>query len=459
MTKQLFGSVLVASLVLLTGTAMAHAATVTFQQGVDAYSGSNSLRMRDNAINGKAGNDMYVGDAGNEADNRFLLRFDISSLAGQTVVGDGTLTLTIAQVDGSPNPGDFFDVYEVDDNNVGWSSSTSSWNRFNQDTSVLWKDSAGLDLPVATGNVGDPTLGGLGTPSQGYGATPIATINQASYAVNDTVDVTIPQAVLQDWVDGVNAGLLFRGRDQTNAGRVAFDKPTSGSVSERPLLTLDVVPSGTLPATIAVYDFNGPDGNFNTTAFDSRDTDPFTAASRLSQSGGLTGGGANAFIVTNAFFHPTDSGSPGLNVAGVNQGTPTEFFSFTTAPEPGTASVTYEDLSFFGNGYSASPKVSVGVVDGTGSEQTLAASISLPGNNAAAQLISVDLPDFTSANVVEWRFYPFGASASNHGIRFDDITLNGAVNPSAVIPEPLTMLAVGLSITGLGGYVRRRRRG
>ena len=27
-----------------------------------------------------------------------------------------------------------------------------------------------------------------------------------------------------------------------------------------------------------------------------------------------------------------------------------------------------------------------------------------------------------------------------------------------VIPEPMTMLAVGLGITGLGGYIRKRRR-
>ena len=30
--------------------------------------------------------------------------------------------------------------------------------------------------------------------------------------------------------------------------------------------------------------------------------------------------------------------------------------------------------------------------------------------------------------------------------------------PAGVIPEPLTMLAVGLSVTGLGGYIRKRRR-
>ena len=41
------------------------------------------------------------------------------------------------------------------------------------------------------------------------------------------------------------------------------------------------------------------------------------------------------------------------------------------------------------------------------------------------------------------------------GTQWVDVTGLGA---SAPIPEPMTMLAVGLSVAGLGGYVRKRRR-
>ena len=44
------------------------------------------------------------------------------------------------------------------------------------------------------------------------------------------------------------------------------------------------------------------------------------------------------------------------------------------------------------------------------------------------------------------------------GTTFDDV-LNGTSVGGAVIPEPMTMLAVGMSLTGLGGYIRKRRRG
>ena len=40
---------------------------------------------------------------------------------------------------------------------------------------------------------------------------------------------------------------------------------------------------------------------------------------------------------------------------------------------------------------------------------------------------------------------------------FDAVTLDGV--STGVIPEPMTMLAVGMSVAGLGGYIRRRSRG
>jgi hypothetical protein len=41
-------------------------------------------------------------------------------------------------------------------------------------------------------------------------------------------------------------------------------------------------------------------------------------------------------------------------------------------------------------------------------------------------------------------------TAGEYDIRFDNLT--------TAVPEPLTMLAVGSAVAGLGGYIRRRRR-
>ena len=99
-----------------------------------------------------------------------------------------------------------------------------SWDRFSQSPDQAWRDAAGTDLPG-----GVSPAGGLGQPGEGYGAAPVATINQASYAVGDLISVAIPRDVVQGLIDGDNTGLLLRKRDETDTGRLAFNKRESGN--------------------------------------------------------------------------------------------------------------------------------------------------------------------------------------------------------------------------------------
>jgi len=235
------------ALIGLVAGGTAEAVPITLQQGVDGYTGVSSARMRDNGLTVTGDAAMYVGDAGNDADNRFLLRFDLSSLSGLFAQGDGTLTLKVTQIDGNLNSDEFFDAYTVDPSNTGWARTTSSWNYIHTASTTPWEDSSGSPLPIATGDVDEPVLGGLGIPGEGYAAAPIDTINQASYAINSTVSIAIPEQVLQDWMDGTNAGLFFRERDERRefSGRVRFGSPA---------LTLDVVPE---PATLGLLALGG----------------------------------------------------------------------------------------------------------------------------------------------------------------------------------------------------------
>jgi len=233
-------------------------------------------------------------------------------------------------------------------------------------------------------------------------------------------------------------------------GRRSVERTRGGSAIESlPLLVCLVLCSQLIPAVrtqaavLALYEFNGANGNFNTTAFDSTDADTDTTAWRLTQSGGLTGGGAGKFILSNAVFNASNSGQPGLNAANVNQSSPTRYIQFQVAPEGGVAGVKYESLSFFTDTWSSGgAHASVRVLDGAGPEQVLAASISIPGGSVPVELRTLDFPDFTSSNTATWRIYFWGTSASNYGTRFDDITLIGTA-----VPEPcsLALLASALA--------------
>ena len=305
-----------------------------------------------------------------------------------------------------------------------------------QVTGGNWSSSSLPDYQWATKS---PATAGPGSQTREHIVVPNVKTNAfGTYSV----DVT---DIVDAWVNGgdANYGLgIYVGDAFQGAG---FDSPT---------LHVDLQ---SVESTVAIYDFDGPNGNFNTTAFDSRDVDPSTSASSLSQSGGLTGGGANTFIqATNNAFNTSNSGPAGLNVAGANDSTPTDYFSFITGPEAGAASVTYEDLSFFANTYGGSASVSLRMVDGTGPEVSLAEALAVPGGNADVELFSIDFLDFTSSNLVEWRLYPYGTSDFIHGVRFDDILLHGTANMQAV-PEPSTFALATLGLMGLACFGWRRR--
>ncbi|MGJ8657349.1 MAG: PEP-CTERM sorting domain-containing protein [Akkermansiaceae bacterium] len=209
-------------------------------------------------------------------------------------------------------------------------------------------------------------------------------------------------------------------------------------------------------AQLAVYTATGTNGNFNTTAFDSVDTEALTDSTRLVQDGGITGGGSSSFILTNAIYANTTTSGTGYNLAGVSTAsralaiTAGDFFSFTV--ETNGNSVTFESLSFFQNQFGTTGKVDISATQAGGSEVFLTSGFTpAGGNNAlATPATNVDFADFTTTADTTFTFYLYGASNANHGTRFDDITLNGTV-----VPEPSSTALLGLG--GLALMMRRKK--
>ncbi|MDF7808210.1 sialate O-acetylesterase [Pontiellaceae bacterium B12219] len=185
-----------------------------------------------------------------------------------------------------------------------------------------------------------------------------------------------------------------------------------------------------MTTVLAHYDAQtGNNGDFNTDAFDSVDTANSTTATRLVQGGSLSGGGSSAFVLANALFNTSASGSPGFNLADVNlasqsaAATAGDWFSFTLQTNGET--VDYDSLSFYADQHSSGAKVDVSYSVG-GTETFVLRNYAPVGANASVALVEVDFDNFSSSEDVVWTFYLYGAPGTANGTRFDDIMLYGA---------------------------------
>lgn len=223
---------------------------------------------------------------------------------------------------------------------------------------------------------------------------------------------------------------------QYSTDLVNWSAQTSGHPAANPGSTttwsasLDSLGGSGPDGVLALYDAQtGINGNFNTNAFDSVDSEDTTTATRLSQGGSLTGGGSSVFVLSNSLFDSSNSGSPGFNIADVNTATQAaaatagDWLSFTL--QANGNSVTYERIDFHSDQFSNGAKIDVSHTIGT-TETFVLQNFVPTGGNTAVTLRSVDFPDFSTDQNVTWTFYLYGAPASNYGTRLDDITLYGA---------------------------------
>ncbi len=117
------------------------------------------------------------------ARTKSLVQFDLSAYLGQTVTGDATFSIFVGGVAGAGTSRNVA-VHEV---LIGWSEDTTTWNNFGADVGVDF----GTDVEI--------------TPVDIVSYTP------ATQATSDTLNFTVPQAMIQSWIDtpATNQGLLI----------------------------------------------------------------------------------------------------------------------------------------------------------------------------------------------------------------------------------------------------------
>lgn len=208
--------------ILIAGS-MVPAAVYNFQDGVNSYDGTQdaSLYAGDpQGINTGASPTIYTNGV-----HRGVLSFDLSSLIGQTVTGDATLTLKMAD----NHVGIAFSLFAIEDANAGW---------LQGDNPAYAPAGAGEVTWESKSHPGTPWVGGDGLQGAG-GYNPTAVDSGVGGAYNTDVVLTLPQALVQHWIDTANGGLLIL---SDNQGEPIQFRSSDDEVLARPVLQVTAVP-------------------------------------------------------------------------------------------------------------------------------------------------------------------------------------------------------------------------
>ena len=199
-----------------------------------------------------------------------ILSFDVSGVvSGGLTTAAGDATITITRSTGKP---DFTGVHmwAMNDADVGWVEGVQSSGT---ESEVGASDWSGQAHDIDAG--GQAWAGGVGlgqVPWVGYTYVGGPDPSDAGYTLLDEIasssegaasDFTVPQAVVQAWLDGTNPGVMFSADQPDNwyqtSGQAYRTQTTwhsseATTVSQRPKLTLDVIPE---PATLVVLALGG----------------------------------------------------------------------------------------------------------------------------------------------------------------------------------------------------------
>lgn len=183
--------------------------TTTDDAGIDSFPTSQN-------INSGTDSRLLVGQLGSNEVARGLIRFDLSSIAGQyTQIAKIELTLGIDFSSGAT-----ISLHEVGANNGNWTEFEATWNTKNGVTA--WDGGAGL-----------------GTAGYGSLLTSLSIANAQTGTVTWTIsDAVVATMLVDHFTTGSNEGFLLKSTDESTLGYVNFNSAEWATPSRRPTLTI-----------------------------------------------------------------------------------------------------------------------------------------------------------------------------------------------------------------------------
>ena len=242
------------------------------------------------------------------------------------------------------------------------------------------------------------------------------------------------------------------GGDRVGIGEIAFQVPTPGTV------------------TAADLDYGISGKNNNSFNFDFSTQPVWTAGSQRSDNGSADAGNRRAGRVFVDFQLDAD-----IIAAAAREGATASLTFEVDSIGSGVAGTPYIDgldLRYLGlnaSDRSAATLWNTGGVGGTDQADILVTAgptgshtITLTNASILSQIAGATPGQYVAfgmSNSIGITGDPVGNStAETYGFQMSQATGNYALTVSGPIPEPMTMLAVGLAVAGLGGYIRKRRR-
>lgn len=166
-----------------------------------------------------------------------LLRFDVSSLAGQfSSIDSVSLQVRLNTGRAVPTTGQILDIFRMGEGNTGWvegtGTGTTAGDGVTVPDTVTWR--AKSDNAVVASRVNWAGSAGLATAGTDYFSASMGATNAfttGAYAAGDVITITLTASgftlndMINDWLaDGTaNAGLLIRGRFTNTNNQIFFD--------------------------------------------------------------------------------------------------------------------------------------------------------------------------------------------------------------------------------------------
>ena len=232
----------IATLILASTAASVSGVSVSFQEGIGGYAGTDDNQMLDPGTgfqndNIGARNAIQLGNASSITTRRSILRFDVSSLAGLYSSIDSA-TITLRKANGPTGGGtDSADMYAMIDANAGWVEGVGNFAPAANDGSSSWVSSA--DPTAWVGGGGGGTLGALQTSLPGVSGNDPA---------NTFYVFTLDTSLVDHWITTANAGVVIKeGAEIDGAGsgtdlQIEFYSAQFGALADapvRPKLTIN----------------------------------------------------------------------------------------------------------------------------------------------------------------------------------------------------------------------------